>query len=281
MIPDSAPVTWLFGLTEPAIRLTVFIGVFGAMALWEFFAPWRETEQGRKLRWPGNLGILAVDIVVARLIFPASAVGIAMFAETRGWGLLPLAGLPGVVAGVIGFVLLDLMVYAQHVLFHKAPLLWRVHRMHHADTELDVSSGLRFHPIEIVISLASKALLIVILGVPATAVLIFEIVLNGMALYNHSNVRLPDPFERWLRLFVVTPEMHIIHHSTVRTETDSNYGFNLAIWDRLFGTYSHRPAKGYDGMTIGLDEFRDASEQRLDRLVTQPFRDPAPPRAKS
>ncbi len=187
-------------------------------------------------------------------------------------GLFPLLGLPGLVAGVLGFVLLDLMVYAQHVLFHRHPLLWRVHRMHHADTELDATSGLRFHPIEILISLAAKAAAIVLLGVPPEAVLAFEVVLNGMAMYNHSNVRLPDGVERVLRLFVVTPEMHVIHHSTVRRETDSNFGFNLAIWDRLFGTYSHRPQAGYEGMVIGLEEFRDPKEQRLDRLITQPFR---------
>jgi sterol desaturase/sphingolipid hydroxylase (fatty acid hydroxylase superfamily) len=260
------------GLPEPTIRLAIFAAVFGAMALWEFIDPWRDARQGRAVRWPANLGIFALDIIVARIVFPASAVGVALWAESRGLGLLPLLGLWPVLAGVIGFVLLDLMVYAQHVMFHKVPLLWRVHRMHHADTELDVTSGFRFHPIEIVVSLATKAALIVVLGVPATAVLIFEIVLNSMALYNHSNVRLPAAAERVLRWFVVTPEMHIIHHSTARRETDSNYGFNLALWDRLFRTYSHRPAAGYDGMVVGLEEFRDRSEQRVDKLVTQPFR---------
>ncbi len=261
-----------FGFSEASIRLAIFFAVFGAMALWEFLDPWRDAKQGRAVRWPANLGIFAVDIVVARIVFPASAVGVAIWAQGQGYGLFPLLGLPSMAAGIVGFIALDLMVYAQHVMFHRLPVFWRVHRMHHADTELDVTSGFRFHPVEIIVSLATKAALIIILGVPPGAVIIFEIVLNGMALYNHSNVRLPESIERVLRWFVVTPEMHIIHHSTQRAETDSNFGFNLAIWDRLFGTYAHRPAAGYDGMVVGLDEFRDISEQRLDKLVTQPFR---------
>ena len=264
----------IFGLSEPALRLSIFAAVFVAMALWEAVQPWREARQGRTVRWPANIGIFLVDIIVARLLFPASAVGIALWAQASGLGLLPWLGMPPVIAGLVGFIALDLMVYAQHAMFHRIPALWRVHRMHHADTELDVTSGFRFHPIEILLSLASKAALIMVLGVPPEGVLIFEIVLNGMALYNHSNVRLPERFERVLRWFLVTPEMHVIHHSAAQRETDSNFGFNLAIWDRLFGTYSHRPAAGYDGMTIGLAEFRNQGEQRVDRLVTQPFREP-------
>lgn len=278
---DGLPMLTLAGFPEPTIRLAIFLAVFGTMAIWEFLDPWRETKQGRAVRWPANLGIFALDIAVVRLLFPASAVGAALWAQGNGVGLLPWAGLHAglppalfaVMAGVIGFILLDLLVYTQHVVFHKVPVLWRLHRMHHADTELDVTSGFRFHPVEIVLSLGLKIAAIMLLGVPPLAVLIFEIVLNGMALYNHSNVRLPERIERVLRWFVVTPEMHIIHHSTAQRETDSNYGFNLAVWDRLFGTYSHRPAAGYDGMVVGLDQFRDRSEQRLDKLVTQPFRE--------
>lgn len=268
---DAAPLS-LFGLSEPVLRLGAFLAIFGGMALWEFLDPWRDAKQGRAVRWPANLGIFAVDIVVARLVFPASAVGVALWAEGQGIGLLPLVGLPWLAAAILGFVALDLLVYGQHVAFHKVPLLWRLHRMHHADTELDVTSGFRFHPLEIVASLLTKAALIVLLGVPPLAVVAFEIVLNGMAMYNHSNVRLPERVERWLRWLVVTPEMHVIHHSTERRETDSNFGFNLAIWDRIFRTYSHRPGAGYEGMTIGLDSFRDRAEQRVDRLLTQPFR---------
>lgn len=260
------------GLSEPSIRLGIFAAVFGGLALWEFLDPWREAKQGRRVRWPANLGIFALDIVVARIVFPASAVGAAIWAQNAGFGLSHWLGLPTLAAGVAGFILLDLLIYAQHVAFHKAPLLWRIHRMHHADTELDVTSGFRFHPIEIVASLFIKAGAIVLLGVPPMAVLAFEIVLNGMALYNHSNVRVPARVERALRWVLVTPEMHVIHHSTARRETDSNFGFNLAWWDRLFGTYSHRPKDGYEAMTIGLDEFRDRSEQSLPRLLTQPFR---------
>jgi sterol desaturase/sphingolipid hydroxylase (fatty acid hydroxylase superfamily) len=271
---ETAPLTF-FGLAEPVIRLGLFLAIFVAMALWELAEPWRRPKQGRLLRWPNNFALFAVDILAARLALPATSIGFAMWAEANGVGLLPWLGLGVVAAGVVGFILLDLLIYTQHVVFHRVPALWRLHRVHHADTELDVTSGFRFHPLEIVLSMVVRAIAVVALGVPPVAVLVFDVVLNGMALYNHSNVRLPERFERVLRWFVVTPEMHIIHHSTARRETDSNFGFNLAVWDRLFRTYSHRPAAGYGGMVIGLDEFRDASEQRIDRLLTQPFRDPA------
>jgi sterol desaturase/sphingolipid hydroxylase (fatty acid hydroxylase superfamily) len=264
----------LFELSEPALRLGAFALIFGGMSLWEFCDPWRDARQGRVLRWPGNLGIFALDIVVARLLFPASAVGIAIWAQGQGFGLLPLLGLPALAAGIAGFTALDLVIYGQHIVFHKVPLLWRFHRMHHADTELDVTSGFRFHPVEILLSLAVKAIAIIVLGVPPLAVLIFEIVLNATSLYNHSNVRLAPRIERWLRFVIVTPEMHIIHHSAQRTETDSNFGFNLSLWDRLFGTFTAAPHAGYHGMVVGLETFRDVSEQRVDKLVTQPFREP-------
>lgn len=268
------PDVLILGLTEPMLRLGVFVFVFGGMALWEFLDPWRDARQGRVVRWPANLGIFALDIVVARLVFPASAVGIAIWAQSQGVGLLPLLGLPALAAGIAGFIALDLVIYGQHIVFHKVPLLWRFHRMHHADTELDVTSGFRFHPVEILLSLGVKAAAIIALGVPPLAVLVFEIVLNATSLYNHSNVRLPPSVERWLRYLIVTPEMHIIHHSAERTETDSNFGFNLSLWDRLFGTFTAAPLAGYDGMKVGLETFRDAAEQRLDKLVTQPFREP-------
>ncbi len=268
------PDVLILGLTEPMLRLGVFVFVFGGMALWEFLDPWRDARQGRVVRWPANLGIFALDIVVARLVFPASAVGIAIWAQSQGVGLLPLLGLPALAAGIAGFIALDLVIYGQHIVFHKVPLLWRFHRMHHADTELDVTSGFRFHPVEILLSLGVKAAAIIALGVPPLAVLVFEIVLNATSLYNHSNVRLPPSVERWLRYLIVTPEMHIIHHSAERTETDSNFGFNLSLWDRLFGTFTAAPQAGYDGMQVGLETFRDAAEQRLDKLVTQPFREP-------
>lgn len=263
----------LFGsLSEPQLRLIAFALIFGAMALWEFREPWRASVQGRAVRWPGNLGIFAVDIAVARLLFPASAIGFASYAQAQGLGLFNLLGLPATLAGIAGFLLLDLAIYAQHVVFHHVPWLWRLHRMHHADTELDVTSGFRFHPVEIVLSVLIKGVVIVLLGIPPGAVLAFEIVLNGSSLFNHANVRLPASLERVLRWLVVTPGMHRVHHSVVMRETNSNYGFNLPWWDRLFGTYRPEAAVGEAAMMIGLDQFRDPAEQRLDRLLTQPVR---------
>jgi sterol desaturase/sphingolipid hydroxylase (fatty acid hydroxylase superfamily) len=263
----------LFGsVSEPQLRLTAFLLIFGAMALWEFREPWRESAQGRTVRWPGNLGIFAIDIAVARLLFPASAIGFATYAQAQGFGLFNWLGMSAWLAGIVGFLLLDLAIYAQHVVFHHVPWLWRLHRMHHADTELDVTSGFRFHPVEIVLSILLKGLVIVLLGIPAGAVLAFEIVLNGSSLFNHANVRLPPGIERVLRWLIVTPGMHRVHHSIVVRETNSNYGFNLPWWDRLFGTYRPEAAVGEAAMTIGLEEFRDPAEQRLDRLLTQPVR---------
>ncbi len=264
--------TWPFTLSEPMIRLMLFVGIFGAMALWELRDSWRHLEQGRKGRWPGNLGIFALDIAVVRLVFPAAAVGFAVYAQTNNLGLLPQLGLPLWLAGILGFLLLDLAIYLQHRVFHHVPWLWRLHRMHHADTELDVTSGFRFHPLEIVLSMLIKAAAIIALGISPLTVLVFETVLNGSSLFNHANIRLNPRLERVLRWIIVTPDMHRVHHSVERAETDSNFGFNLPWWDRLFGTYVPKPAAGFDQMTIGLHAFRDPVEQRLDRLVTQPFR---------
>ncbi len=260
------------GPSEPHWRLGAFALIFGAMALWEFREPWRELAQGRAGRWPGNLGVFAIDIAVMRLLFPASAIGFAAYAQAQGLGLFNLVGLPPLLAGIAGFLLLDLAIYAQHVVFHQVPWLWRLHRMHHADTELDVTSGFRFHPVEIVLSMLLKGVIIVALGVPPMAVLIFEIALNGSSMFNHANVRLPPTVERALRWILVTPGMHRVHHSIEQLETNSNYGFNLPWWDRLFGTYRPEAAVGETAMTIGLERFRDPAEQRLDRLLTQPLR---------
>lgn len=259
-------------LTEPQIRLAIFMAIFGGMALWEMSDPWRDMRARKTRRWLANLGIFAVDIALVRLVFPASALGFAAWAQTSGWGLLPLLGMTGIVAGIVGFLLLDLAIYAQHRVFHHVPWLWRLHRMHHSDTDLDVTSGFRFHPAEILLSMLIKGGVIIALGVPVLAVLVFEIVLNGTSLFNHANVRLPARAERFLRWIVVTPMMHRVHHSIERIETDSNFGFNLPWWDRLFGTYTPAPKAGFDAMTIGIAGFRDPAEQRLDRLITQPLR---------
>jgi sterol desaturase/sphingolipid hydroxylase (fatty acid hydroxylase superfamily) len=262
----------MFPSAEIAIRLSAFAAVFAALALWEVFAPRRVLVTGRKSRWPSNLGVLVVDALFVRMLIPTAAVGAALFAAGRGYGIFNLAGLQLSLASILGFLALDLVIYLQHVMFHKVPLLWRLHRMHHADLDIDVTTGVRFHPFEILISLAIKIAAVIALGIPAVAVVLFEVVLNATSMFNHANIAMPPRFDRVLRLIVVTPDMHRVHHSIVRTETDSNFGFNLPWWDRLFGTYRPKPAAGHDAMTIGLPIFRDPHELRLDRLLTQPFR---------
>jgi sterol desaturase/sphingolipid hydroxylase (fatty acid hydroxylase superfamily) len=261
---------------EPVLRLGVFLGLFALLAVWEILGPRRARSLPRVKRWPGNIGISLLAALLTRLVAPAGAVGFALLAGARSWGVLHQVQWPAWAEGLIAFILLDLAIYLQHRAVHALPMLWRFHRMHHADVELDVTSGARFHPVEILFSLGIKFLVITALGAPAVAVLLFEIVLNGTAMFNHSNVRLPRFADRALRLLVVTPDMHRVHHSVLRRETDSNFGFNLPWWDRLFGTYRPEPEAGHEGMTLGLDEFRDPKELRLDRLLTQPFRnDPA------
>jgi sterol desaturase/sphingolipid hydroxylase (fatty acid hydroxylase superfamily) len=256
---------------EPAIRLSAFSSVFAVMAILELLGPRRKQTIRRRVRWPSNLGVVAADTLLVRLVFPVTAVGLALFAEAHGWGLFNAFPLPVWIAVVSSIILFDLAIYFQHVLFHAVPALWRVHRMHHADLEFDVTTGLRFHPIEILLSMVIKLVVVAALGAPAVAVLIFEIVLSATSLFNHSNVRIPLGLDRRLRWFVVTPDMHRVHHSIVSRETNSNFGFNLPWWDRLFGTYRAQPAAGHDGMSIGIDEFRDPRELRLDRMLLQPF----------
>ncbi len=258
---------------EPLVRLSAFASVFTVMALWEVLAPRRRQAVTRVRRWPSNLGIVALDTLLVRILFPTTAVGLALVAEAKGWGLFHVFGLPVWAAVILGVVLLDLAIYLQHVLVHAVPALWRLHRMHHADLEFDVTTGARFHPIEILLSMVLKMMVITALGAPAVAVLVFEVLLNATAMFNHSNIRLPAVLDRVLRTFVVTPDMHRIHHSVVPRETNSNFGFNLSLWDRLFGTYRAEPAAGQVGMTIGIEQFRDPTEQRLDRMLTQPFRE--------
>ena len=258
---------------EPLIRLGAFFGVFAAVATWEVLAPRRTLIAARRARWPGNIGVVLLNTLIARAIFPAGAVGIALAGETAEIGLLNTVPLPFWFKAVLAFLLLDLAIYLQHVLFHAVPALWRLHRMHHADLGFDVTTGARFHPIEIVLSMLIKSIAILGLGAPAMAVLAFEIALSATALFNHANARLPAGLDRALRLVVVTPDMHRVHHSAVPAETNSNFGFNLPWWDRLFGTYRADPAAGHAAMTIGLAAFRDPRELRLDRMLTQPFRD--------
>jgi sterol desaturase/sphingolipid hydroxylase (fatty acid hydroxylase superfamily) len=258
---------------EPWVRLAAFGGIFAAMAAWEALAPRRTQAIGRRSRWPSNLGVVVVDTLVLRLLFPTAAVGMALLAEQRGWGILNNVSLPFWSKILIAVAVMDLAIYLQHVLFHAVPPLWRLHRMHHADLEFDVTTGVRFHPIEIVLSMLIKFAVVAALGAPALGVLAFEVLLNATSMFNHGNVRLPERLDRILRWIVVTPEMHRVHHSIERRETDSNFGFNLPWWDRLFRTYRAEPEAGHEGMTIGLPAFRHPRELRLDRMLVQPFRD--------
>jgi len=257
---------------EPLIRLGVFASVLALLMAWELLAPRRQPTVGRWRRWPGNVGVVLIDTLLVRLLFPTAAVGLALVAEAKGWGLLNLVAAPDWLALLATIILLDLIIYAQHVLFHAAPLLWRLHRMHHADLDIDVTTGVRFHPVEILLSMVIKLGAVVVLGAPALGVMIFEVLLNATSMFNHSNVRLPVGVDRWLRRILVTPDMHRVHHSIVTRETNSNFGFNLPWWDWLFGTYRAQPAAGHVAMTIGLPQFRDPSELRLDRMLLQPLR---------
>ena len=262
---------------EQYIRLVAFCGIFAVMALWELIGPRRKQTVGRTWRWPNNLGVVLVDTVLVRILFPTTAVGLALVANERGIGLLNVVSVPPSIGVVVSVILLDLAIYFQHVLFHAVPMLWRLHRMHHADLDIDVSTGLRFHPIEILLSMLIKLTVVIALGAPAVAVLVFEMLLNATSMFNHSNVRLPLGFDRLLRWFVVTPDMHRVHHSVLTRETNSNFGFNLPWWDRLFGTYRAQPAAGHETMTIGIEQFRDPRELGLDRMLVQPFRSDAGP----
>jgi len=215
---------------------------------------------------------VVVDTVLVRILFPTTAVGLALTAHARGIGLFNVVPLPAWIGVVASVILLDLAIYFQHVLFHAVPMLWRLHRMHHADLDIDVSTGLRFHPIEILLSMVIKLAVVTALGASAVAVLIFEILLNATSMFNHSNIRIAPQIDRILRWFVVTPDMHRVHHSILRRETNSNFGFNLPWWDRLFGTYRAQPAAGHEAMTIGIEQFRNRRELGLDRMLLQPFR---------
>ncbi|WP_119418461.1 sterol desaturase family protein [Desertibaculum subflavum] len=260
---------------EPVIRVGLFLGVFAIMAGWEAAVPRRRRQVSRLYRWSGNLGIVALNTVLLRLAFPVLAVGLAALAEQQGFGLLNLWPLPFWLAFVLSLLALDLAIYLQHVMFHAVPALWRLHRMHHADLDFDVTTGLRFHPVEILLSMALKLGVVAALGPPAAAVLVFEVLLNATAMFNHANLRLPIGIDRVLRWIVVTPDMHRVHHSIRPAETNSNFGFNLPWWDRLLGTYRAQPAEGYEGMTIGIEQFRAVGDLRLDRMLVQPLRGPA------
>jgi len=258
---------------EPLIRLGAFLGIFAIVALWEFAAPRRRAAFIRRARWPHNLALLVLDGVVVRLVAPGAAIAVAIAGEAHGWGLVNALALPAWLAVPLAIILLDLAIYFQHVTFHAVPALWRLHRVHHTDLDFDVTTGTRFHPVEILISTLIKMAAVAAIGAPAVAVLVFEVLLNATAMFNHANGRMPAWLDRWARLLVVTPDMHRVHHSVAYNETNSNFGFNLPWWDRLFGTYRAQPAAGHEAMTSGVDAFRSPADLRLDRMLLQPFRD--------
>ena len=255
-------------------RLGVFFTLLVLFLLWETVQPKRPWRLSRTSRWTNHLLLSAINTIIVRLVIPVTAAAYALTLEGSGFGLLNWLQMPLWVAVVAGVLILDLAIYAQHVWFHKLEFFWRFHRMHHADLDFDVTTGIRFHPIEIVISMLIKFVVISLLGPPAIAVVIFEILLNATSLFNHSNIKIPTGIDRYLRLLLVTPDMHRVHHSEIRKETDSNFGFNLPWWDRIFGTYRDQPQEGHLGMSIGLSIFRAEQENRLDKLITQPFRNP-------
>lgn len=257
---------------EPTIRLGFFIGVFVVMALWELFAPRRTLTVPKAVRWANNIGLVVLNTVILRLIFPAAAVGMALFAQDHGWGVFNYFEVSMPVTIIVCVVALDLAIYLQHVMVHAVPALWRLHRVHHADLDFDVTTGTRFHPIEIILSMLIKFALICVLGPPVVAVVIFEVLLNATSMFNHSNVRLPAGLDRVLRMLVVTPDMHRVHHSVEDDETNSNFGFNLSLWDRIFGTYRDQPRAGHEGMVIGIRTFRDEKLcERLPGMLRIPF----------
>ncbi|HXF68100.1 MAG TPA: sterol desaturase family protein [Burkholderiales bacterium] len=257
---------------ESWLRAGALLAAFGLLALAEGLLPRRRRQFSRRLRWPHHLALGLLDLLLVRALFPAAAVGVALLAEANGLGLLRLLEAPPAVAVLLSVLALDLAVYFQHVLLHAVPVLWRLHRVHHADPDLDLTTGLRFHPLEILLSMLWKSAVIVALGAPALAVLVFETLLAACSLFNHANLGLPSRLERPLRLFLVTPDMHRVHHSANPQEADTNFGSTVPWWDRLFGTYRCDPRAGHEAMVLGIGRFDSALEQRLDRLLLQPLR---------
>ncbi len=255
---------------EGVVRLAFFFAILGVVAAWELAAPRRRLTVSKPKRWANNLGIILLDSLLVKLLFPVAAVGVAAAAKQAGWGVFNVLRLPAAVSVALSVLVLDLTIYLQHLMFHATPLLWRLHMVHHADLDIDVTTGLRFHPVEIIISMGIKMAAVAALGAPMAAVLVFEITLNGTAMFNHGNIRLPATVDRLLRLLVVTPDMHRVHHSVTIRETNSNFGFNFPWWDRIFGTYRAQPVAGHEAMVIGLSQFRKPAALTLPRLLLLP-----------
>ena len=259
--------------SEAPIRLSFFFGIFAVMAVWELLSPRRTLSTSKSMRWINNLGLVFLNTLVLRLLFPAAAVGVALFAREQGWGLINYSQPPFMLAVVVSVITMDAVIYLQHVMVHAVPLLWRLHRVHHADPDYDVTTGARFHPLEIILSMLIKFATILLLGPPLIAVVIFEVLLNATAMFNHGNVKLPFAIDRILRLLVVTPDMHRVHHSVEDDEANSNFGFNLPWWDRLFGTYRDQPRGGHEEMSIGIHNYHDPKQiSWLSGMLLLPFR---------
>ena len=261
----------LFFENESYIRLGAFLGIFALLTIWEISTPKRELLELRRFRWFSNIGLIVISSVLIRFILPTAAVGVALHVEQDNLGILNHYDLPFLLQFVLAFVLMDLAIYFQHVMFHALPLFWRFHRVHHSDLDCDITTGLRFHPFEIVISIVFKFLVIISVGVPVIAVVIFEIILNAASMFTHSNIKIPATFERIVRWFIVTPDMHRIHHSIKENETNSNFGFFISLWDRMLGTYTSEPEYGHANMQIGLKNFREPKWQNLRWLIYLPF----------
>jgi len=257
---------------ENALRLGAFLCLAAVMGVWERKAPRRPLRLAPGMRWPANLGLLVIDVLVLRLLFPVAAVAVAGLAAAEGWGLFHRIGVPAWAAFLVCVVALDLIIYLQHVAFHKAPWLWRVHRVQHTDPEFDFTTGVRFHPLEIALSMVIKVIAVVLLGAPVPAVITYELMLNVSAVFNHSNVQIPERVDGWLRLAVVTPDMHRVHHSIKGHELNSNFGSFLPWWDRLFHTYNAQPESGHRSMRIGLIGFGQERATGFWRLLSQPFK---------
>ena len=242
---------------ETAVRMGFFFGVLILMAVWEVLAPRRAANVSKIVRWGNNLGLVVFNSVLLRLIFPTAAVGVTIFASEHSWGLLNYVQLPSVAAVAISIVVMDFVIYVQHILMHAIPALWRLHRVHHADLDYDFTTGVRFHPLEIIVSMLIKFVAILLLGPPVAAVVIFEIILNASSMFNHGNIKLPAALDRILRLLIVTPDMHRIHHSVEKDESNRNFSFNLSLWDRFFGTYRRQPRAGHEEMVVGIQNYRE------------------------
>ena len=266
--------------TATLLRGGAFAAVLVLLATAEAIWPRRRRGQSRWRRWTTNIGMIAIGSAALRLLLPILALSMATIAAAKGWGLFNIVNWPALVEVVLAIVLLDLAIYAQHVATHRIPLLWRLHKVHHADRDLDVSSGFRFHPLETIASMGYKIAIVALLGPAVVAVFIFELLLGTLPMFNHANLHLPAWLDRVLRRIVVTPDMHRVHHSTIARETNSNYGFNLALWDHVFGTYRDQPERGHTGMDIGLDEYDGAAASSLLSSLAMPFDNSAQSQAR-